>query len=118
MEIHDDTTDEVKTNDSFFFADHLQEMDMYPVFLDGNHSLVKVTNEDAPDKKLLVIKDSFAHCMVPFLSEHYSEIYMVDLRYFRSTPISQLIEQNDIDETLILYGLDNLINDTNVMWLK
>lgn len=102
---------------SLFFPLHLEEADKYPVFLDGNHGYTKITNPDASKGKLLLIKDSFGHCLAPFLTEQYQEIYMVDLRYYK-TSLTQLIQKEKINQVLILYGLDNMVNDTNFVWLK
>ena len=68
-----------------FFRKHLDESDKYLTFLDGNHSLVTIKTGN-PGGKLLLIKDSFAHCAAPFLAENFSEIYMIDLRYFKESP--------------------------------
>ncbi len=103
--------------DGLFFREHFSETDQYPVFLDGNHSLVRIQNPEGGGKKLLLIKDSFAHCFAPFLSAHYGEIIMVDLRYYHA-PLSDLVEKEGIDETLFLYGIANLVSDTNSIWLK
>lgn len=113
----DDGAEGKKKSKSLFFNEHLKNMDKYPVFLDGNHSFVKVTNNKLPGGKLLIIKDSFAHCMVPFLTNHYKEIYMVDLRYYKSA-VSMLVQSENINDILILYGLDNIVNDTNIVWVK
>ena len=102
---------------SMFFLRHLQEDDKYPVFLDGNHSLVRIQNKNSDGPKLLLIKDSFAHCMVPFLTNHYSEIVMVDMRYYK-LPVSELMEQEGIDQVLMLYGLDNISTDTDLVYLQ
>lgn len=105
-----------KENDSYFFLSHLEEADKYPTFLDGNHALVEIKNKNAQGGKLLVIKDSFAHAMVPFLSENYSDIIMVDLRYYKS-PISELVKEYEITDCLVLYSLDNFATDTDVAFL-
>ncbi len=105
-----DTTEQ---GDMFYYT-HLEEDDKYPVYLDGNHPYTVIKNADATsDEKLLVIKDSFAHSLVPFLSDHYSEIIMVDFRYYMQ-PVSELIEREGIDRVLVLYSIDNLATDTNV----
>ncbi len=104
-------------SDSMFFPSHLEEEDKYPVFLDGNHGYTKITNPDAPSGKLLLIKDSFGHCLAPFLAEQYQEIYMIDLRYYKNS-LTELAEQEGIDQVLFLYGLDNMVNDTNFVWIK
>lgn len=105
-------------NDSVFFEKRLEEDDKYPVFLDGNHPYTVINNEtlkkNGSDKKLLVIKDSFAHSLVPFLSDHYSQIIMIDMRYYRED-VSALIKNNDIDQVLFVYSLDNFASDADSM---
>lgn len=108
--------EESKTGDSYFFREQLKNDDKYPVYLDGNHSLVRVKNKDAKGGKLVIVKDSYAHSIVPFLSQNYSEIIMADLRYYKKD-ISVLAEDEGADAILILYSLDNLANDTNLAYL-
>lgn len=109
--------DEAKTYHSMYFLNHLKEDDKYPVFLDGNHSLEKITNENADGGKLLIIKDSFSHCFVPFMAEHYREITTVDMRYYKAN-VSELVKENGYDRILVLYGVENLAEDTDLVWLK
>ena len=105
-----------KTGSSYFFREQLENDDKYPVYLDGNHSLVRIKNKDAKGGKLVVIKDSYAHCLVPFLSLNYSEIIMVDLRYYKKE-VSALAESENADAVLVLYSLQNLSEDTNLSYL-
>ena len=112
----DDGKGEEKSN-SLYFREHLEEMDQYPVFLDGNHSLVTIENKNCQNgKKLLLIKDSFAHCFATFAIENYEEICMVDLRYFRGS-VMELLEEHGLNEILYLYGADNLSTSTDTAWL-
>lgn len=106
----------VATYDSLYFMDRLEELDKYPVYLDGNHPLVTIQNPDASGGTLLVVKDSYAHCFTTFLANDYREIDMVDLRYYRGS-LSGLVEECEIDEILYFYGIDNLLTDTNSVWL-
>ncbi|MBQ9742376.1 MAG: hypothetical protein IJV88_01710 [Ruminococcus sp.] len=97
--------------DSMYFESHLQEDDMYPVFLDGNHRLVTIENSKAKtDETLLLLKDSFAHCMAPFLAENYSKIVMVDLRYY-AEDVTALAQSEGVDKVLMLYGMDSFCTD-------
>ena len=106
--------DKVIEQKDMFFYDHLDEDDKYPVYLDGNHPYTVIKNPKADsDKKLMVIKDSFAHSLVPYLADHYSEIIMVDLRYF-ANPLSDIVEKEKVDQVLVLYSLDNLATDDSV----
>lgn len=109
--------DETIEQDDMFFYSHLDEDDKYPVYLDGNHPYTVIKNPSADsDKKLMVIKDSFAHSLVPFLADHYSEIVMIDLRYY-TDPVSEIIKSEQIDEVLVLYSIDNLATDTGIAWI-
>lgn len=109
--------DNKKTYDSLFFLSHLNEPDKYPVYLDGNHGYEKITNKSAKGGKLLLIKDSYAHAIVQFLAENYSEIYMVDMRYYRES-LTELVKENGIDSILFLYGVNNFVNDTGLPLMK
>lgn len=104
-------------SDRLFFPSHLDSLDKYPVYLDGNHSLVTIENPAAEGGSLLVIRDSYAHCMGTFLASNYKTIYLVDLRYYRDS-LSSFIAEHPVDRLLYLYGVDNLVSDTNSAWLK
>lgn len=106
----------VITSNSYFFREQLENDDKYPVYLDGNHSLVKIKNSNANGGTLIVVKDSYAHSIVPFLSQNYSEIIMVDLRYYKKD-VSALAEDENADAVLMLYSLDNLATDKNLAYL-
>lgn len=102
---------------SMWFDEHLEELDKYPVFLNGNQPFERITNPDSDGGKLLLIKDSFAHAMVPFLINHYSCIDMVDLRYY-TTPVSQLLAENQYDEALFIYGVDTYCTGKDIAILQ
>ena len=104
-------------SDSLFFLDHLEDMDKYPVFLDGNHSVVAISNPQAEGGALLVVRDSYAHCFSTFLAEGYQTVYLVDLRYYRES-LSEFMQTHHVDRMLYLYGVDNLMTDTNSVWLS
>ena len=109
---------EEKSYDTMYFESHLEEDDMYPVFLDGNHALVTIENPKAESNEtLLIIKDSFAHCATPFLANNYSKIVMVDMRYYK-LPVTELAAQHGVDDVLFLYGMSNFCTDTNFGYLK
>ncbi len=108
----------VRTSDSLYFPEHLEDMDQYPVFLDGNHSVVTVRNRECRNgRRLLLVKDSFAHCFATFAIENFEEICMVDLRYFRGS-VSGLAEQEGLNQILFLYGAENLASSTDTAWLS
>lgn len=100
-----------------YFYNHLKEDDKYPVFIDGNHAMTRIKNKNANGGKILLVKDSFSHCLAPFLAENYSEVILVDMRYYKNS-ISELAQQEKPDNILVLYGIDNLATDTDIAWLS
>ncbi|MDO4541979.1 MAG: DHHW family protein [Bacillota bacterium] len=118
VEIKNDDKARTQQHNSPFFPEVFSGPDPYNIYFDGNHSLVRIINENARSGKLLIIKDSYANALAPFLSQHYREVDMIDLRYFRQEQVSEFISQNDITEILFLYSLPQLCQDTNFLWLK
>ena len=109
---------ETKEQGDMFWYSHLQEDDKYPVYLDGNHPYTVIKNSAASsDEKLLIVKDSFAHSLTPFLADHYAEIIMVDMRYY-ANPLPELIESEDIDRVLFVYSIDNLATDDKIAFIE
>ena len=102
---------------SLWFDEHLNEPDKYPVFLNGNQPFERIVNPDAPEGKILVLKDSYAHAMIPFLSQHYRQIDMVDLRYYFE-PVSKLVEENQYGEIFMIYGLSSVCDSTDLTILE
>jgi hypothetical protein len=91
---------------SLYDMDKLNTKDKYTVFLGGNHGILTVISANEPKPSLLIIKDSFANALIPFLSEHF-DITAVDPRYCMAS-IQQLMTEQDFDKILILCGIDTL----------
>ncbi len=83
----------------------LRGADQYSLFLGGNCGLLQIDlGEDDTRPTLLVIKDSFANSLLPFLARHY-RILAVDPRY-RTGGLSALAEH--ADQALVLCGMQTL----------
>lgn len=99
-------------SDTLYAMSHLETKDKYAVYLDGNHGIVKMGTENKNGRKLLLIKDSYAHCFTPFAINHYEETVMIDFRYYRGS-VSELIETEGITDVLVLYNIPNFVADKN-----
>lgn len=99
-----------------FYPERLAEADKYTVFLDGNHSVVRIQN---PEKtgRLLVLRDSYGNCLGGFLGESYGETVLIDLRYYRSA-VSTLAKEEPFDQILVCYSSANFLTDTNLTLLR
>lgn len=106
-----------KKTKNLYETEYLKKKDKYAVFLDGNHAVVKVsTNSNNNNKKLLVLKDSYANCFIPFIANNYLQIHIIDARYV-NTSIQAYIKQAKIDEVLLLYNLNFFSNDDSIVKL-
>lgn len=92
--------------EGFFSKKHLSTRDKYAVFLDGTHGLVTVEKKGEARDRLLVVKDSFADCLIPFLA---TEFDIVAVNLASATDVSTLVEFYDCDGVLLVYNAENLI---------
>ncbi len=90
----------------FYDFSKLEEKDKYLIFLGGNYSRIQIRAKDTPRPSLLLIKDSFANSVIPFLARHF-DLDVVDPRYFRGD-IASLIKESKCDKTLIMIGAGTL----------
>lgn len=106
-------TEEQKKSSSLYNSEKLTGKDKYTVFLEGNHPIVKIKNPVANGKNLLVIKDSYANAFIPFLTPFYSEITVIDPRYYYDS-IDALIADSQITDVLYLYNANTFFRDTTL----
>ncbi len=92
--------------------DKLTIKDKYTFFLGGNipRAVVDTGTENAPS--LLILRDSYADSLVPFLTDAFSEIHLIDLRYYTGS-VKEYIAENAIDRVLLLYSTDNFCSDSS-----
>ena len=95
---------------SLFREECLDTRDQYAVFLGGNFPEVRIETTVANDRTLL-LKDSYANCMVPLLTAGYHRIVVVDPRYFTGD-LEVLMGAEGVNEILVLYNAQTLSEDT------
>ena len=94
----------------------LEKKDKYSMFMGGNCPMhvIETGNEDKPS--LLILRDSYTDSLIPFLLDDFSEIHVLDLRYYRAS-LKAYIEQNDFDNVLVCYSVSNFCSDSNISLL-
>ena len=114
---YDNAGNPVEEPRELYVESFLSVKDKYSMFLGGNQSLGVVKNANNPDgPKLLILRDSYADSLVPFLTAHYSEIHLIDPRYYHLS-VKDYVAQNDIDQALVLYSVPNFVTDGNLFWI-
>lgn len=106
-------SDESKTSTSLYEMKNIKKKDKYTVFFNGNHPLIKIKTDNTNGKKLLVVKDSYANSLLPFLLPHFSEIHIVDLRYYTDS-LNMLVQKNKISDMLLLYNGNTFFEDVSI----
>ena len=106
-------SDGSKFEGSLYDRSRLDSGDMYSIYLGESVPCMKIYTSANTDKKLLVIKDSYADCFIPFLVQHYSEIAVISPEDMKGC-ISDHININDYGQTLFLFGIENLGDRKNL----
>ena len=112
-----DYADEEKQSASVFDASKLDTKNQYEVFFGGNFAQINIETTVKSDKILMIIKDSYANCFVPMLTDYYSEIVMLDPRYFQGN-IEDVIKKEGVTDVLWLYNLNTFLADSSIRTLS
>lgn len=100
-----------------YVPEYLEKKDKYKFFFGGNTPLIELENKSAQKRSILIIRDSFCDSLLPFLLNEYSDISVVDLRYFNES-LSGYIKHHNFDRILIIYGIRTFIEDNNLYKLN
>lgn len=91
----------------------LETKDKYSVFMSGNTSICRLEMNNTSDKHLLVIKDSYANCLIPMLIPYYRTITVVDARYYYDD-LLRVINGDSITDILYLYNGNTFVQDKSL----
>lgn len=110
-----------RITDTLYERRYLNERSKYSTFLNENQPYVEITTENKNGKTLVMVKDSYAHCMVPMLVNHYERIVLIDFRGLNAGFISGIIPMieagGEIDDIVILYNAKNFTEERTIAWL-
>ncbi|MCL2864628.1 MAG: DHHW family protein [Lachnospiraceae bacterium] len=105
--------DEQRRSTSLFDSSKLETYDQYGVFLGGNTSVISIRTTAPDNRRLLIVKDSFANSFVQFLTPYFREIILVDPRYYQGH-IDEIMSTYRITDSLILYSGNTFFQDNNL----
>jgi len=108
-----------KKTDTLYELSYLEKKDKYSLFLDNNHPLIVVTNNDVNNNdEIVIIKDSYANSFVPFIVNHFKKVHIIDPRFYQED-ISEYIKNNkNINDALILYNMNTIDEDIGILTIK
>ena len=91
----------------------LSVKDKYSYFYGGNTPLLEIDTGNTGAPSLLIIRDSYMDSLSPFLFPHFSNISILDLRYYK-TGLGAYIEEKGFDNILVCYSVPNFVSDGNI----
>ena len=78
---------------------------LYLIFAAGDQPYEQITNNDITDgSSAVVIKESFGNALIPFLADHYQNLYIIDYRYYSGTA-SQLAQEKGATDVIVLNNI-------------
>ena len=97
---------------ALLYPSFLNKKDQYAYFLGGNDAVADIQTQAGTGRTLLVIKDSYANALVPFLVCHFDRILLIDPRYLNG-PVPDVLQQFDFQPTdfLLLAQLNQFARD-------
>lgn len=91
----------------------------YLCFIAGDNPFTHIQNRSlANGRCAIVIKDSFANCFVPYLTQNYSDIYVIDYRSYRDMTLDGLIDTYGADDIIFVNAISVAqadVSTTNMM---
>ncbi len=102
-----------KKRTGIYDKEYLDKKDKYAYFFGGNYGRVDIKTGKNAGLELLVLKDSYANSFVPFLLKDYSQITMIDARYYNNS-IIDITSSGNYDHILILYEINNFAGEKNI----
>ena len=104
---------EQRTTVTCFDRAAMQRRNQYEVFLGGNFDKIVITTTACNDDTLLLLKDSYANCMIPMLTPYFHRIVVVDPRYFNDT-VEGCMQDERVTHVLFLYNLNTFLQDQSL----
>ena len=76
--------------------------DGYLFFLGGDQPIIEITNNKIKDgKTIMIIKDSYANALVPWLVNNYEKVVLIDPRSFKGS-LTKEVERYSPDELAVV----------------
>lgn len=84
---------------------------LYLIFCAADQPYEEIVNSDLTDgSSCIVIKESFGNVFIPFLTNHYQTVYVVDYRYYNGD-ISDLAHEKGVDDVILVNNISMTRNE-------
>ena len=90
---------------SLVVPDFAGDSNLYNIFCGGDMPIAHIRSEVGNGRSIFVIRDSYGHALLPFLSDLYEDVYAVDPRYYTADytlKIGAFCDAHGIDSILVV----------------
>ena len=95
----------------FYVKSFADTEDKYSLFMGGVHNTVSITKKGEDRKTLLIARDSFSDCLVPFLAREFN-IVTINLDIIQDVAFAA--SYYEADAVLLVYNAENIIKTANL----
>jgi len=78
---------------------YISGFNKYLAYIDGDQAKIRIDTEAGNGRRVLVIKDSYANALVPYLIPHFEKIFVIDPRHWKGS-LRDLIVDEGIGDVL------------------
>ena len=94
----------------FVIPDDLSKLS-YRVFMGGDYAKLDYTSSNKNGRTLVVVKDSYANALIPWLSPHYERVIVIDPRQYSGSVTKLLGEFEQVDLLFMNYVAATAMSD-------
>ncbi len=83
--------------------DNVEPVSWYLVFMGGDEKITHVHTDCDNNRTLVIVKDSYGNALVPCLTHSFTDIYVIDMRYFELNAVDFM---KDVHATDVLFAMN------------
>lgn len=89
----------------------------YMCFIGGDNPYSEINNPSVTDgSSCVILKESYGNCFVPYLVDHYQNVYVIDYRYYTGD-LTSFIRDNHVSDVIFLNNVEAVTADRANMML-
>jgi hypothetical protein len=86
-------------------------------FIGGDNPYSVISNPSVTDgSSCVILKESYGNCFVPYLVDHYQNVYVIDYRYYTGD-LTSFIRDNHVSDVIFLNNVEAVTADRANMML-
>lgn len=103
-----------KSYATLYDSTKLEKEDKYSLFLGKDAGMIDIKTTAETTDRLLIFKDSYANCLIPFLTPYYREIVVIDPSLYEGN-VQEIMQKAKFTSILFLYSGNSFVTDTNLL---